>query len=129
MNKQPNKFFIIISIIGLVILGCMEITIYLEKIRGNQSAEILTEYVVNERMTIAMMLITIVILMIVFTAYLIFSVIKYKKKLWIIPIIIVVAFPFVIGIKQASTAYQEWQDTEQKYESYMEEVNKELQEE
>ena len=63
MNKQPNKFFIIISIIGLVILGCMEITIYLEKIRGNQSAEILTEYVVNERMTTAMMLITIVILM------------------------------------------------------------------
>lgn len=128
MNKQLNKIFIIISIVGLVILSCMEFTIYLEKIRENEAVEILTEYVVEKKMTTAMILITIVILMVVFTAYLIFSVIKYKKKLWIIPIIIVTAFPLLIGIKQSSTAYQEWQSIQQEYESYIKEVNIKLQE-
>ena len=80
MNKKPSKILIIVSLVGLLILSCMEVTIYLENLDKTPQKLVLTEYGVNSKMTDAMVLITIVVLVIIFTIYLISSVIRYNKN-------------------------------------------------
>ncbi len=128
MNKKPSKILIIVSLVGLLILSCMEVTIYLENLDKTPQKLVLTEYGVNSKMTDAMVLITIVVLVIIFTIYLISSVIRYNKKLLIIPIILIVSIPLVLGIIQSTKAYQEWQEASNRYQEYMEKVNKRLEE-
>ena len=128
MNKKPSKILIIVSLVGLLILSCMEVTIYLENLDKTPQKLVLTEYGVNSKMTDAMVLITIVVLVIIFTIYLISSVIRYNKKLLIIPIILIVSIPLVLGIIQPTKAYQEWQEASNRYQEYMEKVNKRLEE-
>lgn len=128
MNKKPSKILIIVSLVGLLILSCMEVTIYLENLDKTPQKLVLTEYGVNSKMTDAMVLITIVVLVIIFTIYLISSVIRYNKKLLIIPIILIVSIPLVLGIIQSTKAYQEWQEASNHYQEYMEKVNKRLEE-